>query len=403
LSKVVSAQADDKVPASRIGHKISLENRGFKEKRMRQPVLMSAANITKAQPAREARISRLLMRKMTQEPTPMQYAPRFSSFSRFGSALLLLAALHSAHAGPLRDWLAERRQAHSTPALPDDAQPDARPEAQPDKPDTRSGPRSTGSPTLHDLPYGNSPAQTMDVYLPPKAQGAPLILMVHGGAWAIGDKAHGKVVRNKIAHWLPQGVALVSINYRMLPGAMPLEQAHDVARALAKVQAMALQWGVDPLRIVLMGHSAGAHLVALLSASPELAAADGAKTWLGTVMLDSAALDVVKIMQTPRHPRLYDRAFGDDAHAWRQASPWHVLQRNAPPMLAVCASQRASSCEQAQAFADKARALGANAVVLPQDLSHGDINGELGLPGPYTEAVDRFLAGLPGFRPAASP
>lgn len=56
------------------------------------------------------------------------------------------------------------------------------------------------------------------------------------------------------------GYALVSTNYRLSPAAHPLEQADDVARALALVQQQAPQWGADPRRLVLMGHSAGAHL-----------------------------------------------------------------------------------------------------------------------------------------------
>ncbi len=65
----------------------------------------------------------------------------------------------------------------------------------------------------------------------------------------------------------------------------------DVARALAAVQARAGEWGGDASRVVLMGHSAGAHLVALLSADPTRAAAEGAGPWRSAVVLDSAAID----------------------------------------------------------------------------------------------------------------
>jgi arylformamidase len=76
-----------------------------------------------------------------------------------------------------------------------------------------------------------------------------------------------------------QGYVLVSTNYRLLPAARPLEQAGDVARALALVQKQAPQWGADPKRLVLMGHSAGAHLAMLLHASPDMAAKAGAQRW----------------------------------------------------------------------------------------------------------------------------
>lgn len=246
-----------------------------------------------------------------------------------------------------------------------------------------------------DLAYGPDPAQRMDVYHPaatPAAR-APVILFVHGGAWRIGDKRHGSVVAHKMAHWLPRGMLFVSVNYRMLPRADPLEQARDVARALALAQDKAAGWGADPARFVLMGHSAGAHLVALLAADRGLAAQQGARPWLGTVALDSAALDVVDIMQA-RHLRLYDRAFGNQPAFWREASPLHRLDGARAPLLLVCSSQRRDSCPQARQLAERATALGGRAQVLPEDLSHAEINRTLGQPGRYTEAVDGFLQSL---------
>ena len=246
-----------------------------------------------------------------------------------------------------------------------------------------------------DLAYGPDPAQRMDVYRPTAAPPvrAPVILFVHGGAWRTGDKRHGSVVAHKMAHWLPRGTLFVSVNYRMLPRADPLEQARDVARALALAQDKAASWGADPARFVLMGHSAGAHLVALLAADRNLAAQQGARPWLGTVALDSAALDVVAIMQA-RHLRLYDRAFGKQPDFWREASPLHRLDGARAPLLLVCSSQRRDACPQARQMAERASARGGRAQVLPVDLSHAEINKTLGQPGRYTEAVDGFLQSL---------
>lgn len=252
---------------------------------------------------------------------------------------------------------------------------------------------------LMDLPYGDAPAQRMDVYLPPTAMAhapVPAILLVHGGAWRMGHKAHGGLLRHKIRHWVMQaGFALVSVEYRLLPQANPLEQAQDVARALAQAQRLSPGWGVDASQWVLMGHSAGAHLVALLSADPVLAQGLGADPWLGTVLLDSAALDVPALMERRRHPRLYDDAFGPQPDFWAQASPLQRLTRTARPMLAVCSSMRPDSpCQQAQAFAQRAQALGVPVDVLPQALSHQEVNTTLGQDGAYTQAVDDFLATL---------
>ncbi|MGO4212959.1 alpha/beta hydrolase, partial [Terriglobus sp. YAF25] len=181
------------------------------------------------------------------------------------------------------------------------------------------------------------------------------------------------------------------------PAAGPLEQAQDVAKALGVVQAKAASWGADPNRIVLMGHSAGAHLVDLLSTSPTLIAGQGAKPWLATVSLDTATLDLVETMQHP-HYRLYDNAFGDDPAYWNQNSPMQQLTRTPMPMLLICSTIRPDHpCPQAERFAAKVKSLGGRAEVVPQNLSHMQVNANLGLPGAYPDAVDAFLQklGLP--------
>lgn len=247
---------------------------------------------------------------------------------------------------------------------------------------------------LKDIAYGDDPAQRLDVYSPQDARHAPIIVMVHGGAWRVGDKNARSVVRNKVDRWVPQGFIFVSINYRMLPQAEVPTQAIDVARALAFVQAKAQSWGGNPDKVILMGHSAGAHLAALLSSNPALATKAGAHRWLGTVSLDSAALDVPAVMQK-RHLPLYDKAFGSNPHTWESVSPLHVLATNAVPLLAVCSSiRRDQPCRQTHAYANKATSLRVRSEVLEQPLSHGEINGQLGTAGAYTSAVEAFLASL---------
>jgi len=243
------------------------------------------------------------------------------------------------------------------------------------------------------LAYGSDPAQTFDVYRPRDAKGAPIVIMVHGGGWRIGDKAMGRVIDNKISWLCGQGIVFVSINYRMLPQADVATQAADVARAVAAIQARAATWGGDPAKVVLMGHSAGAHLIALLSAEPALAAKHGAKPWRGAVALDSAAMDVATIMGA-RHPKLYDDAFGTDPTTWRALSPLQQMKTAPAPLLMICSSRRAESCAQAQGFADKAKSLGGRAEVAPQDLSHGEINAKLGEVGAYTDTVQVFLRSI---------
>ncbi|HEX7863960.1 MAG TPA: alpha/beta hydrolase [Variovorax sp.] len=249
---------------------------------------------------------------------------------------------------------------------------------------------------LANQPYGPDARQRMDIYLPPNAKDAPVLVMVHGGAWMFGSKEAASVVNQKVEHWVrDQGFILVSVGYRFVPQVDVMQQAQDVARAVATAQASAPSWGGDAGRFVLMGHSAGAHLVALLSASPDIARQQGARPWLGAVALDSAALDTAALMQR-RHMPFYDRVFGSDPAYWRTVSPSDTLARGAPPMLLVCSTQRRDgSCTQARDFAARIAATGGRAEVAPEDLSHAQINAELGLPGAYTATVDAFIRSLP--------
>jgi acetyl esterase/lipase len=257
----------------------------------------------------------------------------------------------------------------------------------------RASSKAVISPSIADVAYGTASRQMLDVYAPEDAHNAPIIVMVHGGGWAMGSKSSRNVVNNKVRHWLPKGYIFVSVGYRLIPDANPLEQADDVANALATVQAKAAKWGGDPSRIVLMGHSAGGHLVALISADRSIADKAGVKPWLATISIDSAALNVATVMNRGR-PELYENAFGDDPAFWAKASPTLRLTSAVPPMLMVCSSLRQMTCNQAREFAEKADG---DVEVMPIALRHMPINTELGADNDYTKGVDAFLnkLGLP--------
>lgn len=253
-----------------------------------------------------------------------------------------------------------------------------------------------GTRVERDLAYGPDPKQRYDVYLPAHARPeAPILFMVHGGGWRRGDKRMPNVVDNKAAYWLEKGFVFVSVDYRLEPEADPLQQARDVAAALASVQRRAGQWHADPAKTLLMGHSAGAHLVALLGSDPTgLLRKAGARRPLGVVSLDSGALDVPALMSQSRLPQLYRNAFGSDPAYWRSVSPQQQLDRNGLPMLLVCSSTRrvpTSPCDEARKFARRADALSVPMQVLPEPMAHGEINSQLGLPSAYTDAVSGWV------------
>ena len=296
----------------------------------------------------------------------------------FSIALLLL--WQPSYAGPIRDYIAAHRAARQVEDA-GDGEPSG------------SAALPGGARVVRDVHYGKDDLQRMDVYLPPQAENAPVIFMVHGGGWRRGDKGAKSVVENKMTRWVPKGFIFISTNYRMLPKTTPVEQAQDIASALAFAQGKAASWGGDPAKFIIMGHSAGAHLVALLAVSPAMALKAGVRPWFGTVSLDSAALDVMQTMQA-KHYRLYDKAFGSDPAYWKAASPYHALTETVTPFLAVCSTRRSDSCPQATRFVAKVTSLKVRASVLEQDLSHMDINQNLGVEGRYTDAVETFMGTL---------
>ncbi|NOT87014.1 MAG: alpha/beta hydrolase [Lysobacter sp.] len=254
---------------------------------------------------------------------------------------------------------------------------------------------ASAAPMMHEVAYGPDPAQRFDVYLPDTSplKGAPTIFYVHGGGWRRGDKAMRGLIEAKQKRWTAAGAIVISTNYRMLPDTDPIEQARDIARAVAKAQDTVAALGGDPDGFVLMGHSAGAHLVGLLAASPAMVRQAGVKPWRASVLLDGGAIDTEATMRG-RNPPLFDDAFGKDPAYWRAASPLAQLNTKIAPVLAVCASGRRDSCPANRLFLDKAARFGTRTQLLEKPMSHMEINRDLGEDNDYTREVEAFLRGV---------
>jgi acetyl esterase/lipase len=113
-----------------------------------------------------------------------------------------------------------------------------------------------------DLAYGAEQRQKLDVYTPRQAVKRPVVIFWYGGSWVTGSKANYRFVGTALAE---QGFVAVLPDYRLYPQVtFPLFD-EDGARAVAWVQRHAREFGGDPRRIVLMGHSAGAHTAAFLA------------------------------------------------------------------------------------------------------------------------------------------
>lgn len=230
---------------------------------------------------------------------------------------------------------------------------------------------------------------------------APVLVWVHGGGFTIGDKANR--MADKVRWATAQGWAIASVNYRLSPQTDPppagrvMHPTHvtDVARAVDWLVDHASEHKLDPDRIMLAGHSAGAFLVALLGTDPSFLRQAGVDPGRirGVVALDTR-YDIAAEMAEgdPTTVAMYRNAFGTDPAVWRSASP-QTHAGGDPPFLVVTRGQAARRAAS-EAFATALRAGGGTATVLDaRPLDHEGVNVALGAAGEtvVTPAVTRFL------------
>jgi acetyl esterase/lipase len=224
------------------------------------------------------------------------------------------------------------------------------------------------------------------------------MVFVHGGALLVGDKASSKDLDPKPEYFNSKlGYIFVSVNYRLLPDGLYPRNVQDVANALAWVHNHIAELGGDPEQIFLMGHSAGAQLVAQVStddaflkrAGKDLRILKGVIASEGSYDFAAEGFDA----------RRAEASFGRE---WRAASPIaHVAKgKNIPPLLLIHVSKgtniSAGSDKQAIAMADALRAAGGRAELLGVDhVEHFGANERLGEPGDIiTATVDKFLTSI---------
>jgi acetyl esterase/lipase len=262
---------------------------------------------------------------------------------------------------------------------------------------------AVGGRDLAYVPAGD-PQQVLDLYLPPDAgcDPLPLVVWVHGGGWQIGDK--GQSIDDKVAHWNDAGWAVASVNYRLtdadLPEAervMAPDHNEDVAAALGWLVDHADERGIDPERLALLGHSAGAGIVAALAADPAyLAAVDLAPLDVGCVApLDTEAFDIAHAAGTAPLTNVYQDAFGTDPDRWAELSPQTHVGEAALPDLFLVTRGSAGRREAVAAFAEAVEdAGGAVTVVDLPSFTHADVNQRIGDPTDtqLTPALDAWLA-----------
>jgi acetyl esterase/lipase len=117
-----------------------------------------------------------------------------------------------------------------------------------------------------DMAYGSRDAQRLRFWKA-KSSKSPIILFVHGGSWRSGTYLDS-VGSAKVDHLICQGYTFATVNYTLIPSVTVEEQVQEVADSLAYLMKNAARLDFDPKRVVLMGHSSGAHVVTLLGTDP---------------------------------------------------------------------------------------------------------------------------------------
>jgi arylformamidase len=254
--------------------------------------------------------------------------------------------------------------------------------------------------TKQTIAYGSSSDQTYDVWPAQGGSGpAPLVMFVHGGGWTSGskDSASGPY---KSGYYPAEGYVYASINYRLVPSVTVEDEAADVVSALKSLLDHADGLGIDPSRVVIMSHSAGAHLVALVGTDESYLASVGLSesSLRGVIAIDGAAYDVPTQMAFGgiMHDR-YVEAFGTDPVRQQALSPTsHAAAPNAPAFL-LPHVQRPDGIAQADELAAALQAAGTSVeeASFPGTglAGHAEINRRLGDPTyAETPVVDAWLA-----------
>jgi acetyl esterase/lipase len=248
----------------------------------------------------------------------------------------------------------------------------------------------------------------LDLYRPAAAVAGddrPIVVYVHGGGWHRGDKANA--IGDKVDLFTGAGYLFASVNYRLSPnppdpGYPPgrvrfPDHPDDVGEAIGWLDRNAAAYGGDPGRIVLIGHSAGAHLVALVSTDPAYVSRWGVdpRHLIGTVPLDGV-YDITTQASGPRRALFYN-AFATPAEnavddAWALGSPLRFADPGDPEMLVVTQAGLPPRIAASAALTERLGAGRGEVLTVPYD--HGGINRAVGAaddPAGETAAIMAFI------------
>ena len=264
-----------------------------------------------------------------------------------------------------------------------------------------SAPRVTSN-----IPYGTaSERQVLDVHAPAGAKNLPVVFWIHGGGWQTGDKT---MVALKPRAFTEAGFVFVTISHRLLPTVEMGALTRDVASALGWVHKNIAAHGGDPNRLLVMGHSSGGQLAALMCTDDRYAKAEGYSLTMikGCVPVDADTFDIPAIIevaetrarahQLPLPTYGHRQKFGNDPAKHRDFSPvTHVARdKGIPPFLILHIAGHPDTTAQARRMANVLEAAGIPVkVVAGRETTHASINDNIGVAGdPVTKELFAFVA-----------
>lgn len=260
-----------------------------------------------------------------------------------------------------------------------------------------------------DVPFAGveDAKRTLDVYAPAGAKNLPVVFWIHGGGWQGGDKSD---VKDKPRAFMDKGFVFVSTNYRLLPAVDMATLTRDVAQAFRWVEDHVAEFGGDPKRVLVGGHSAGAQLAALLCTDERYLKEQGFgfDVLKGCVPVDGDTYDIPAIIEVaetrwrthrmPPNKFGHREKFGNDPAQHRDFSAvYHVAKgKGIPPFLILHVADHPDTSAQAFRLGAVLKEAGVPVRVFgAKDTNHSKLNDNLGVADdPATKALFEFVAGL---------
>lgn len=259
---------------------------------------------------------------------------------------------------------------------------------------------------LKDVPYVEAAdaRQTLDIYAPDNAKSLPVVFWIHGGGWQAGDKSE---VELKPQAFMDRGCVFVSTNYRLLPDVEMESIIGDIADSIRWVHDHIAEYGGDPERMIVGGHSAGAQLAALICTDDRYLKAEGLSFSMlkGCVPVDGDTYDIPAIIEVaevrcrahgfPLPTFGHRQKFGNDPekHVDFSAVTHIAPDKGIPPFLILYVSNHPDCSAQAQRLHNVLHEAGVPTTLYgARDTDHVKLNDNLGKPDdPPTAELFQFV------------